>query len=322
MCSRRKERWGRGMLLLLWLYVCAATAARGAVVDIWLSNSDEGPEAPAVHVLAGSTMDIGVWARPAAGETLLGFSLNLIADAPHVTFTDLVVHNPPLEGGSGAFRHQLTFDADSGLTIQDNSIHRFSGLSLPGSFPDLPDGAGLGPTCQDAMCSTASGDPSWHIVTVTFLAGDAGTSAQLFLEIGEQGVWHADEAPTETSAVFGNDGVEHVWSTGIGETDHRDSHFGLPDLVVYVVGTLSDADFDEDGRVDGFDFLVVQRGFGGPGTHDDGDADGDGQVAAADVAIWQSQFGSLSGSLAAVPEPPSVVMLLLWLVLSSIRASR
>ena len=45
-------------------------------------------------------------------------------------------------------------------------------------------------------------------------------------------------------------------------------------------------------------------------------------VAAADLAIWQRQFGTLAGSLAAVPEPPTAVMLTLCLLLGWVRASR
>lgn len=53
-------------------------------------------------------------------------------------------------------------------------------------------------------------------------------------------------------------------------------------------------DFDEDGDVDGADFLVWQKGFGG--TYD-----------AVDLASWQSAYGSnlLTSSVAVVPEPAS-----------------
>jgi hypothetical protein len=53
-----------------------------------------------------------------------------------------------------------------------------------------------------------------------------------------------------------------------------------------------DADFDDDGLVDGADFLVWQRKLGGavpPLTN--GDADGNGAVNAADLTVWSEQFG-------------------------------
>ncbi|MBN1855116.1 MAG: PEP-CTERM sorting domain-containing protein [Pirellulales bacterium] len=68
-----------------------------------------------------------------------------------------------------------------------------------------------------------------------------------------------------------------------------------------VVGpSIDDGDFDNDGDVDGADFLVWQRGFG---TIYD----------AADLAIWKNQFGTggASANLAgmAVPEPAALGLL-------------
>lgn len=76
------------------------------------------------------------------------------------------------------------------------------------------------------------------------------------------------------------------------------------------------ADFDDDGDVDGRDFLAWQRGFGKvDATLADGDANGDSMVDAEDLAIWQSQHAgneNLSASHA-VPEPSSA-LLALWAI--------
>ena len=66
-----------------------------------------------------------------------------------------------------------------------------------------------------------------------------------------------------------------------------------------------DADFDNDGDVDGIDFLAWQRGLRTSGANNShGDADGDGDVDHPDLVIWKSQFGK---PLAApVAEPTSV----------------
>jgi hypothetical protein len=59
------------------------------------------------------------------------------------------------------------------------------------------------------------------------------------------------------------------------------------------------ADFDNDGDVDGADFLRWQRGLGTSGagaTKAVGNADGDADVDAADLAIWQSGFGDTTFS--------------------------
>jgi trimeric autotransporter adhesin len=83
-------------------------------------------------------------------------------------------------------------------------------------------------------------------------------------------------------------------------------------LVEYITST-ADADFDNDGDIDGTDFLIWQRGFGSGTTHGEGDANADGVVNSDDLAFWQSQFGS-NGNMAAattVPEPNSIALLLL-----------
>lgn len=53
------------------------------------------------------------------------------------------------------------------------------------------------------------------------------------------------------------------------------------------------ADFNNDGMVDGSDFLTWQRQFGATvPAFTNGDANGDGAVNAADLAVWRDQFGS------------------------------
>lgn len=60
------------------------------------------------------------------------------------------------------------------------------------------------------------------------------------------------------------------------------------------------ADFNNDGMVDGSDFLIWQRQFGAAvPAFTNGDANGDGAVNAVDLAVWRDQFGS---------PPPAQVM--------------
>ena len=73
------------------------------------------------------------------------------------------------------------------------------------------------------------------------------------------------------------------------------------------------ADFDEDGDVDGEDFLIWQEGFGTPSGAEkiDGDYDNDGDVDGDDFLGWQTEFGSGGNAAAvAVPEPSSILLLL------------
>lgn len=74
---------------------------------------------------------------------------------------------------------------------------------------------------------------------------------------------------------------------------------------------MANADFDDDGDVDGKDFLAWQAGFGiddGTALHSDGDANGDGNVLADDLSAWQTQFGtSPLASITAIPEPTTIL---------------
>jgi len=72
-------------------------------------------------------------------------------------------------------------------------------------------------------------------------------------------------------------------------------------------------DFDLDGDVDGFDFLILQQGLGvaSGALYIGGDADLNGMVDQNDLQIWGDNFGfvsspliaSLAASAAAIPEP-------------------
>jgi hypothetical protein len=78
-----------------------------------------------------------------------------------------------------------------------------------------------------------------------------------------------------------------------------------------VASVLENADFDDDGDVDGQDFLTWQRGDGSAGSSADGDANNDGNVDAVDLGIWKTQYGTVE-SLAfgqSVPEPVSVTLI-------------
>ncbi len=69
-------------------------------------------------------------------------------------------------------------------------------------------------------------------------------------------------------------------------------------------------DFDNDGDVDGADFLRWQRGFNlaGGSLPEQGDANGDTLVNEADRTIWQNHYGShLVSDLNRVPEPKNLL---------------
>ncbi|BBO33607.1 dockerin type I domain-containing protein [Lacipirellula parvula] len=86
-------------------------------------------------------------------------------------------------------------------------------------------------------------------------------------------------------------------------------------------------DYNNDGKVDGADFLAWQRGFGSSVTPGSGaDGSGNGVVDAADLTIWKSSFGSATAAgevaTAAVPEPATLSTLLIALGCLGGRSSR
>jgi hypothetical protein len=73
-------------------------------------------------------------------------------------------------------------------------------------------------------------------------------------------------------------------------------------------------DFDDDGDVDGADFVAWQTNFprANGATLEMGDADGDGDVDGADFVAWQTNFPSAASPAASpVPEPSTCILLLL-----------
>jgi len=96
----------------------------------------------------------------------------------------------------------------------------------------------------------------------------------------------------------------------------------LGDLTLMLTGevtaTADDADFDQNGVVDGIDFLTWQKGFGVGTLLSQGDANSSGTVDGADLAVWELQYGTTSlASVASVPEPSTVGMVLFSLLACS-----
>ena len=76
-------------------------------------------------------------------------------------------------------------------------------------------------------------------------------------------------------------------------------------LVTFELSAIPSADFDEDGDVDGRDFLNWQRGFGTTigATHSHGDADRDGDVDDNDLELWSTNYSVPPVAAQSVPEP-------------------
>jgi hypothetical protein len=138
----------------------------------------------------------------------------------------------------------------------------------------------------------------YHIVGV--YDGAAGT-ASIYLD-GELKDVHTNAALTGLVkpgqvAALGRDGASNQYYFQGQIDDVKVFDRALGSREVLLLNTIQrDADFNQDGDVDGLDFLSWQRGVGLTGTasRGDGDADNDADVDADDLAFWLKEYGRQS----------------------------
>ena len=197
------------------------------------------------------------------------------------------------EGGATA-NHRLRADsADSNTWVPWNS--QLARAQAPdystGSYDSTFDYGPLETTIDDIL----DGDGGYFDFDVT------STFSSQFAE-GKMYGWRIGKDITE--GVGNSDGIIawRSWEYGGQDlTEDPFTGFHSPELVVDFTPSLTAGDFDEDGDVDGADFLKWQRG------------EVSTPPAAADLANWQTNYGAGSSTLLAVgvPEPSSGVLLLL-----------
>ncbi len=104
-------------------------------------------------------------------------------------------------------------------------------------------------------------------------------------------------------AEFGPDGALYVleWGDDVSPWTGNNAEAQLVRIEFLGNPRIVSADFDEDGVIDGNDFLTWQRGLGASGgaSRGDGDANGDGAVNASDLGVWRSMFDSAQHAVAA-----------------------
>jgi hypothetical protein len=96
-----------------------------------------------------------------------------------------------------------------------------------------------------------------------------------------------------------------------------------PDVGAFEFTPPAPADFNNDGHVNAADLAIWQSGFGAGSqtNHNAGDANGDGIVDGADFLLWQSAQAS-GLSVSTVPEPTSLVLLVIAAATAKARQSR
>jgi hypothetical protein len=138
----------------------------------------------------------------------------------------------------------------------------------------------------------------WHQVEIAKLGNIVSWTVD-GVKLAQIDLTSATGTPGGTNILFGHSDINA--GTSIDVNFPALQFTLIDDVKVTAVTAANDADFNNDNKVDGADFLIWQRNFGGAGNNGAGDANGDGQVNAADLALWQGHFGQ--ASVSAVPEP-------------------
>jgi hypothetical protein len=173
------------------------------------------------------------------------------------------------------------------------------------------------PTNKDQLFEIA--DSAFHTFKALISTTDVTFTLDLFGDglnngTGEPGV----DATNVIAAVTSANGYNDIRFGGPSGVTSPDPFLGVDNIALRLVDKVivepdGDADFDNDGDVDGRDFLIWQRGFGLPDAlNQDGDADDDDDVDGDDLVIWQTKYGETPAlvSSVAVPEPAVGMMVL------------
>jgi hypothetical protein len=222
-----------------------------------------------------------------------GLSPTLVWDSYTFTQDNLLDGHTGLTGNQDVFRSigDVTMSND-GTKLIVQSVAARAGNPLPaGDVIIIPLDANGVPAI----------DPTLSNVTVVPTQGSGlAHSSGNQLEFDAAGNLYVANSGVSAATPALTGQLVQVFSPG-GNTKATTSSTGTFTVVPFVP-PVEDADFDNDGDVDGADFLTWQGRAGQAGDQTQGDADGNGQVNGADLEIWKTQFGP-GGGAAAVPEP-------------------
>ncbi len=249
---------------------------------------------------------------------------------PRKSFT-FALFNSNASGINGGFTSNINLTTSRTPTINAGTNAPPGESAMFGGQFDLQ--RVIGPCDSAAGCNPASSPFTVDLnPTVGYSAGDTihmsmqhipspdggTTPAQIIYEYddGSPGAPYSNQRINlKNSGVF-SDGYE----MGFVILGYANDAFGTDSYTVAISNFdvtlgLETGDFDDDGDVDGRDFLIWQRGFGSGTTLAEGDGNADGVVDGIDLGIWQDQYGSAGlVSLGAVPEPSSMALGLLSLL--------
>jgi hypothetical protein len=256
-----------GLMFGMTEYLRAQDAAH-----FWLSVDDQqsaGPEThPPIQLDLGESTEIHIWARPMPHRKLRGFSVNLVASAPGVDFTDgtFVVHNASIGRSSRRFQfvhdsfaedldgivgHAELFSETDGIEEAD-AVNGLLGFGLLGFMPEPPLVIqGIGGPCPplDEHCVIASdGNPAWLLATLEMQAVGEG-DIELNLQIGDSGMRH-EYLPGDYNLDSSVDAGDYdLWRSTHGSVEGSNG------------GLLADG--NANGTIDAADYVFWRENLGG-----------------------------------------------------------
>ncbi|WP_428306422.1 ELWxxDGT repeat protein [Lacipirellula sp.] len=143
--------------------------------------------------------------------------------------------------------------------------------------------------------------------TLYFVANDGASGSELWRTVGGGVARVADLRPGSQGATIAN--LMNVAGDLYFTAD--DGSHGKELWVVRPQAPIA-GDYNDNGRVDGADFLAWQRDFGSAATPagSGADGDGDGTIAGGDLAVWKGSYGAativVAEAMAASDALPSV----------------
>ena len=266
------------------------------------SSLDLRTESPYAHLLGPNATDLNgltaltitTWLNV---ETYTSGNHRLLSQQAATTF--------------GGFSFNMNATPNVGTVGPDNfRIGMFIGNNISSGATDF--GAAFSDADVDAAnkwimlavtydSSLATDNTKFYIGGVSTAVAQLGTNKtlpQLTMDAGAArvGVGFTDAAPAANTSVLGRQDDIRAYATALDR-----AALDAVRLENLPTGGFLDGDFDEDGDVDGGDFLIWQRG-GSPNP-----------LSASDLADWQANYGvgPLVATSFAVPEPASAVLLIL-----------
>jgi len=188
-------------------------------------------------------------------------------------------------------------------TVYDFDVADHEFLLNQGTVTAIGDVAFVGPVNEtiDLAMDPQGGSPELGTIRTITVTDLGGGNYQAFLDMP---IFVTSETPLNDEPVPGSDPPE---GNGICDGDESCATFNatlnLQATAFFSLGTAFDpGDFDEDGDIDGADFLLWQRG-GSPTP-----------LSPSDLADWEAGYGTpalsgLAATIGAVPEPSSLVLL-------------